>query len=52
MIKNASEMAKNKEMASYYKNLLEADEEYMKLKQGLKLPDAITETINKINTIS
>ncbi|MBQ3376099.1 MAG: hypothetical protein IJG49_06780 [Erysipelotrichaceae bacterium] len=49
VIKNASEMAKNKEMASYYKNLLEADEEYMKLKQGLKLPDAITETINKIN---
>ncbi len=49
-LQNTSKFEKNKEMADHYKYLLETNEEYKQLKQEVKVPKAIEETVNLINT--
>ena len=43
-IEDTKQLDRNKQKASYYKYLLESDEEYLRLKEQVKIPDAIQET--------
>ncbi len=49
-IQHVNELDRNRELAAHYKALLESNEEYGELKANLKIPDAITQTIQYINT--